>query len=432
MADNDFFPIPSTLPGEDPGNKVRFLKRTVSGTEEGVQAIVIVDKDDPTVGLSVGADGIEVDNKTLAPGAATSAAQATGNASLASIDGKAPALVGGRVPVDGSGVTQPVSGPLTDAELRASAVPVSAASLPLPSGAATSAAQTTGNASLSSIDGKTPALGQALAAASVPVVLPAAQVSALTPPAAITGFALESGGNLATLVSEIGATNETAPGSDTATAGLSGRLQRIAQRLTSLLALFPSTLGQTTKAGSLSVAVASDQTLATAGDVAHDGVDSGNPVKIGGVAAAFGSAPSPVAAGDRTNLLANRHAIPFILGGHPNVITRRDNYTSSQTDTAIVTVSAGSKIVVLRQSVLASNANSVDVSVRIGFGTANTPTAAGVVLAHPGIAKGSGVVEGNGGAILGAGGDDEDLRITCGAPTGGSIDVLTTYFLIES
>jgi len=46
-----------------------------------------------------------------------------------------------------------------------------------------------GNTSLSSIDGKTPALGQALAAASVPVVLTAAQVSTLTPPAAITGFA---------------------------------------------------------------------------------------------------------------------------------------------------------------------------------------------------------------------------------------------------
>lgn len=42
---------------------------------------------------------------------------------------------------------------------------------------------------LSSIDTKTPALGQALAAASVPVVLTAAQLTTLTPPAAITGYA---------------------------------------------------------------------------------------------------------------------------------------------------------------------------------------------------------------------------------------------------
>jgi hypothetical protein len=69
-------------------------------------------------------------------GVATAANQTTGNSSLSSIDGKVPALVSGRLPVDGSGVTQPVSGtfwqatqpvsgPLTDVQLRAAAVPVS-------------------------------------------------------------------------------------------------------------------------------------------------------------------------------------------------------------------------------------------------------------------------------------------------------------------
>lgn len=62
----------------------------------------------------------------------------------------------------------------------------------LPTGASTSAKQDTGNTSIASIDTKTPALGQALAAASVPVVLTAAQVTTLTPPAAITGFATEA------------------------------------------------------------------------------------------------------------------------------------------------------------------------------------------------------------------------------------------------
>lgn len=57
--------------------------------------------------------------------------------------------------------------------------------LPLPTGASTSAKQDTGNTSLTSIDGKTPALGQALAASSVPVVLTAAQLTTLTP---LTGF----------------------------------------------------------------------------------------------------------------------------------------------------------------------------------------------------------------------------------------------------
>ena len=46
----------------------------------------------------------------LPSGAATSAKQDTGNTSVASIDSKMPTLVSGRVPTDGSGVTQPVSG----------------------------------------------------------------------------------------------------------------------------------------------------------------------------------------------------------------------------------------------------------------------------------------------------------------------------------
>lgn len=94
-------------------------------------------------------------------GAATSANQTTANASLASIDSKTPALVSGRQPVDGSGVTQPIS----------------AASLPLPTGAATSALQTTGNTSLSSIDSKTPTLGQKTMANSQPVVIASDQTA---------------------------------------------------------------------------------------------------------------------------------------------------------------------------------------------------------------------------------------------------------------
>ena len=56
--------------------------------------------------------------------------------------------------VDGSGVVQPVSGPLTDTQLRASAVPVSVvaqappASLPLPTGAATDATVLAASAAL--------------------------------------------------------------------------------------------------------------------------------------------------------------------------------------------------------------------------------------------------------------------------------------------
>lgn len=95
---------------------------------------------------------------------------------------------------DGSGNLQPLLGDVTNGQwvnIKASislpvtgtffqtTQPISATSLPLPTGAAT---QTT----LSSIDTKTPSLGQALAAASVPVVLTAAQLTTLTPLSSVT------------------------------------------------------------------------------------------------------------------------------------------------------------------------------------------------------------------------------------------------------
>ncbi len=69
--------------------------------------------------------------------------------------------------------------------------PISAASLPLPTGASTSALQTTGNASLASIDTKTPVLGQAAMAASSPVVVASDQSPITVAPLTDTGVAGE-------------------------------------------------------------------------------------------------------------------------------------------------------------------------------------------------------------------------------------------------
>lgn len=99
---------------------------------------------------------------------------------------------GDALKVDGSGVTQPVSGTVAVSNFPATQnvavtssvevevkndtgnpVPVSSTTL------ATAANQTTANTSLASIDTKTPALGQALAAASTPVVLTAIQIAAI-------------------------------------------------------------------------------------------------------------------------------------------------------------------------------------------------------------------------------------------------------------
>lgn len=103
---------------------------------------------------------VAVSSSVLPTGAATSALQITGNTSLSSIDGKTPSLVGGKVPVDGSGVTQPIS----------------ASSLPLPAGAATASGQATAQTTLTSINNKIPAQGAAAIAASTPVNIASDQV----------------------------------------------------------------------------------------------------------------------------------------------------------------------------------------------------------------------------------------------------------------
>ena len=168
------------------------------------------------------------------------------------------------------------------------------------------------------------------------------------------------------------------------------------------------------------------------GDVAHDGVDAGEPIKIGYRAIAHGTNPTAVAAADRTDAYANRAGIPFTLGGHPNVVTIEAAYTAAQTDAAIVTIATGLKIVVTQIQMTADNANTVDVGFRVGFGTANTPTTTGVILTHPGVAAGSGISRGDGSGILGVGADNEDLRITSEVPTTGSIRILVSYFTVES
>lgn len=149
---------------------------------------------------------------------------------------------------------------------------------------ATSAKQDTGNTSLASIDTKTPALGQALAADSVPVVLTAAQLSTLTPPAAITGYATET--TLATRLSEsdfdtkTGSLTETAPSTDTASSGLNGRLQRIAQRLTSLI----TTLGSPFQAGG------------SIGNTSFDATQGTSPWVVSGSVTANPTTPTTVVA----------------------------------------------------------------------------------------------------------------------------------------
>lgn len=109
--------------------------------------------------------------------------------------------------------------------------------------------------------------------------------------------------------------------------------------------------------------------------------------------------------------------------------TLRVNYTDAQSDTAIVVGINGAIITVTRASALLANSTSVDVAVIVGFGATATPTGAGVFLTHPGLAAGSGVVEGNGSGIIGRGTKGQGIFITSDVPTDGSLSVDLTYYV---
>lgn len=110
-------------------------------------------------------------------------------------------------------------------------------------------------------------LGQKVKASSFAVTLASDQELTL-PAGAATETTLGTRLTEADFDSKIGGLTETAPATDTASSGLNGRLQRVAQRLTSLIALLPASIGQKNMAGSLSVSLASD-------NIPHVIVDSG-------------------------------------------------------------------------------------------------------------------------------------------------------------
>lgn len=124
----------------------------------------------------------------------------------------------GNLRVDGSSVTQPVS----------------ASSLPLPTGASTSALQTTTNTTLTAISGQLPTtLGAHLTAASLAVSIASDQVV----PISATALPLPTGAATSALQTQ-----------------LSGQI--------------PTTLGQKTSSASLAVVIASDQSAVSVSTVA--------------------------------------------------------------------------------------------------------------------------------------------------------------------
>ncbi len=196
----------SSIDGKIPASPSTAGNQTTANTSLSTIAgdTTSIDTKTPALGAAVTAVSVPVNiasdqtvpvsaaSLPLPAGAATSANQTTGNTSLSTIAGDTTSL-DGKIPSQGAATTAN-STPVNIASDQT--VPISAASLPLPSGAATSANQSTANSSLStiagdttSIDGKTPSLGSATSANSVPVVIASDQ----------SDISIDDGGNSLTV-----------------------------------------------------------------------------------------------------------------------------------------------------------------------------------------------------------------------------------------
>jgi hypothetical protein len=186
--------------------------------------------------------------------------------------------------------------------------------------------------------------------------------------------------------------------------------------------------------GSRTLIPADANGIAVQGSAAHDAASAGNPVRVGLEAIAHGTNPTAVTAADVTDWYANRAGVPFVMGGHPNVLAlKHTTITTAVTDAAIITVASGLKIVVTSFQVTLDNASTVFPSVLLGFGATNTPTTTGVIGAHGGVPAGGGFGRGDGSGIIGVGADGEDLRVTTvGNATGNGLQITVSYYTIES
>ena len=196
----------------------------------------------------------------LPTGAATSAAQATSNSFLQNLDTKTPAL--------GQNVSA-ASIPVVISSNQ-SAVPVSQSGTwtvnsNLPTGASTSALQTSGNATLSSLDTKTPTVGQKLSAASSPVVISSDQS-----PIPITG-------SITANDPSVGVVGVAVPASATQNAGRdgSGNLRAIAVTTTGTQLVDGSAVTQPVSATALPLPTGAATSAAqSSGNVSLSSIDS--------------------------------------------------------------------------------------------------------------------------------------------------------------
>jgi len=184
----------------------------------------------------------------LPAGGATEAKQDTGNTSLGNIDTKVSTAAKQDT---GNASLGSIDTKLTDNATSAKQDTGNTSLGNIDTKVSTAAKQDTAQASLTSIDGKLSdnatatnqsAIGVILSSIDTKVSTAAKQDIGNTSLSNIDGK-VSTEAKQDTLLDRVGIKTETSPASDTASSGLNGRLQRIAQRISSMIAVLPSVIG---------------------------------------------------------------------------------------------------------------------------------------------------------------------------------------------
>ncbi len=226
---------------------------------------------------------------------------------------------------------------------------VEAASLPLPAGAATAANQAT---LIGHVDGVETALASILAKL---IAAPATEAKQDTLIA--KDFATQT--TLAAVLAKIisapateakqdaaitltGAVTETAPGTDTASSGLNGRLQRIAQRVSALIALLPVSLGAKAAAASMAVTQSTEDAarVATIGTRAYGAIER----------VASGAASAQSGAITATEVLLHASKRCYVLAGANPTASATTAIPLEAGEKFHMRITSGHKIAVIRDT----------------------------------------------------------------------------------
>lgn len=151
-------------------------------------------------------------------------------------------------------------------------------------------------------------------------------------------------------------------------------------------------------------------------------------------AAAHGADPTAVAAGSDTTWKSNRHGIPFVIGGHPNVI-RYHERVSTDPAGAIIGTATTTVLVVTQTTIYVDRSVSNELQVTIGLSTDTTvPTDADDCIFDGVVGARDIITIGDGHGIIAVGDAGMDFRADFNGTNaiGGAICIGRSYYEVES